>query len=190
MPYQDKRDDKGHARTVVNFAIKLLKTEKADPEVVIPAAILHDIGWSMLSEKERFSIFLDNRKQVGTFSGSRDIRMKHEKLGSELARKILRKLKYDVAKTKEIVSIIDGHDTRETFLSENDGIMRDADKLWRYSRKGFAADTRRRKNTPEDMYNTRKKQLNLKGYFYSKTAEKIASEELKKRKKEFRITLS
>ena len=49
FPYQDKRNDEGHAECVVSYAQKLLLAEKADSNVVIPAAILHDIGWSQLS---------------------------------------------------------------------------------------------------------------------------------------------
>ena len=48
--YQDKRDDEGHAKTVLEYAIKLLEILPANEKIVIPAAILHDIGWSQLSK--------------------------------------------------------------------------------------------------------------------------------------------
>ena len=79
LPYQDKRDDKGHARTVTDFAIMLLKTERADPDVVIPAAILHDIGWSKMPKKERFGP-VKSKKIGNKETGS--LRRKHEKLGA------------------------------------------------------------------------------------------------------------
>ena len=188
LPYQDKRDDKGHARTVVSFAIKLLKTEKADPDVVIPAAILHDIGWSRLSKKERFSIFKPEPAETGkTFSGDIEIRKKHQDEGVKIARRILSKTKYNKTLVSEILEIISEHDTRIGFISKNEGVMRDADKLWRFSRTGFLADSRRRNMPHLENLRRLKQKTRMHGFFYSKTAKKIAAEELKKRKKEFKL---
>ena len=52
LPYQDKRDDEGHAKITLFFAQKLLKTHKGDEDVIIPAIILHDIGWSKIPRKK------------------------------------------------------------------------------------------------------------------------------------------
>lgn len=183
LPYQDMRDDKGHVKTVLDFALQLLKCESADADVVIPAAILHDIGWSQMTEKER----------MGPVSGivseekEKTLRCKHEKLGAKIAGKILREVKYDRKLIKEITSIIDGHDTRKGFISKNDGIVRDADKLWRFSKKGMMTDIKRRKHSPSDSIKLYKNQMISPNYFYSKTAQKIALTELQKRKKEFHL---
>jgi len=58
LPYQDTRDDVGHAKTVMQNAYKLLKYEKGEDEIVIPASILHDIGWAKIKKqlKSRFLI--------------------------------------------------------------------------------------------------------------------------------------
>ena len=37
-----------------------------------------------------------------------------------------------------MIEIIDGHDTRKHALSLEDALMKDADKLWRFSRHGVA----------------------------------------------------
>jgi len=39
----------------------------------------------------------------------------------------------------EILEIISHTDTRKGFISKNEGLVRDADKLWRTSQRGFAA---------------------------------------------------
>ena len=39
---------------------------------------------------------------------------------------------------EEVVAIIDGHDSRRHALSRNDELVKDADKLWRYSVTGLA----------------------------------------------------
>jgi len=182
-PYQDKRDDKNHAKIVTDYAIKLCELENADENIVVPAAILHDIGWSQLSKKEKFSIFKNISKEE-----ERGIRIKHEKEGVNLAKKILKKVNYEPNLIKKILEIIDGHDTRKEFLNKEDGIVRDADKLWRYSQIGFEADTRRFKlslMTPIQLLKLRKSQVSEKGYFYSQSAKEIAREEIEERGKEF-----
>ena len=60
--YQDKRNDKGHAKIVTNYVIKLAEIEKADKNVVIPAAILHDIGWSKIPKKTALNTPIKIRK--------------------------------------------------------------------------------------------------------------------------------
>ena len=45
LPYQDKRDDRGHAEVTFNYAKRLAKLEEGNKEIILPAIILHDIGW-------------------------------------------------------------------------------------------------------------------------------------------------
>ncbi len=180
LPYQDKRGDKGHAKTVLNYAIELAKSENADEEIVIPAAILHDIGWSLLPGEERLSIFGKITKEDKI-----KVKKKHEEAGVNLAKEILEKVNYDAKLTGEIAEIISGHDTRAGFISKNEGIARDADKLWRFSKKGFWVDVTRNNTTCNKLYERREEKLNAPNFFYSETARTIAKSELEKRKKEF-----
>ena len=138
-PYQDKRDDQSHAEIVTNYAIKLCKIEKGIGDVIIPAAILHDVGWSQLSKEEKFLIFNHN----ATNSEILEVRYKHQDAGVKISREILNELNYPKKIIDEIVEIISQHDTRESFISKNEGLVRDADKLWRFSKVGFAADIKR-----------------------------------------------
>jgi len=181
LPYQDKRDDRGHAETVLHFALELLKREKADESVIIPAAILHDIGWSPLSKKERMFIF-------GKISHRDKIKMqkKHEEIGIKMSGEILEKVNYAPKLINEILEIISQHDTRQGFISKNEGIMRDADKLWRFSKTGFWTDIKRRNHSPEEWHEWLQGRIDLPNYFYSETGKKIARRELKNRKEEFK----
>jgi len=181
LPYQDKRDDDEHAETVLHFALELLKHEKGDESVIIPAAILHDIGWSPLPKKERMFIF-------GKVSHRDKIKMqkKHEEIGTKMAREILEKVNYDSKLINEILEIISQHDTRQGFISKNEGIMRDADKLWRFSKTGFCTDLKRRDYSPSEWREFLAKQIDSPNYFYSETGKKIARRELEKRKEEFK----
>lgn len=181
LPYQDKRDDERHAETVLDYAVRLEKLEKADENVVIPATILHDIGWSQLQKEELLVIFGNISKEDKIA-----VKKKHEKYGVELARQILKEVHYENGLINEILKIISGHDTRSGFISKNDGVVRDADKLWRFSEKGFWVDVKRKKTTFEALYQQRKEMMERDNFFYSETARKIAGCELEERRKEYR----
>lgn len=177
LVYQDKRGDVGHARTVTDFVIRLLETESGDREVVVPAAILHDIGWSQLSDAERLEIFADISMERES-----ELRHKHQDEGVKLARKILESIQYDPDKIAEICEIISKHDTRSGFISANEGLVRDADKLWMYSLEVFTLDAERRKAfmTPNDWFDQLQAKVDSDKVFFSKSAKKIARSGLNK----------
>lgn len=182
FPYQDKRDDKGHAEVVTNYALKLCKLENVDENIVIPAAILHDVGWSRLSKEQRFLIF---NKRISKEERLK-VRYKHQDEGVIIARRILQKLNYDPQYTEKILDTISEHDTRVGFKSGEEGVMRDADKLWRYSKIGFWDDIKRSEITPKDLYLKRKAEINELNYFCYESSKKIAFKELEDRKRELR----
>jgi len=187
LPYQDKRDDEGHARSVTDFAFELLKTESADEDILIPAAILHDIGWSQLSEEERFYVFKNKiTKEVEMKTKSKvNVRVKHELEGAKLAQKILEKVDYDKNRIKKIIKVIKQHDTGKNIISPEDRLMRDADKLWSFSKLGFQADIRRFGLFPKECYEMAVKRVDMPNYFNTESAKKIARKELEKNKIKF-----
>ena len=131
--YQDKRNDKGHAEITLGFAQHLLSLEEANPDIVIPAIILHDVGWGQLPAEERFlADRLDTPPQK-----FKELRLRHQKEGIKLAKAILKQISYDQALSEYILEIISQHDTRVGSFSKDDALVRDADKLWRFSNIGF-----------------------------------------------------
>jgi HD superfamily phosphodiesterase len=101
-----------HAKRVTEFAQQILMTESGNPEVVIPAAIFHDIG---IHEAER---------KFGSTSGSYQ-----EKEGPPIARKILEKYQIDQQTIEEICSIIEHHHSPGKINTLNFKILYDADWL-------------------------------------------------------------
>ena len=180
LPYQDKRDDKGHARIVTEYTIKLCSIENAEDKIVVPAAILHDIGWSQLSKKDRFVIFRPDKTPEMEYA----VRIKHQDEGVKLAEKILNKVGYPSIFLKSILEIISQHDTRKNFLSNEDGAMRDADKLWRYTKVGFDADLRSRECSFEFYYKRLEDFIGKENFFYFDSARDIAMKELMDRKED------
>lgn len=133
-PYLDTRQNDIHVTICYALAGRLLGHHpKADPEVVLPAILLHDVGWKMVPEEKQLAAFGPNGKDM-------DTRRIHEVEGVVIAKSILESLAYDQKKTVEILAIIEGHDSREEKLSLNDALVKDADKLWRYSPVGLKID--------------------------------------------------
>lgn len=182
LPYQDKRDDQGHAQIVRDYALELVKVYNADDMLVVPAAILHDIGWSQMTREECFVIFDNSATKEEVLT----VRVKHQEKGVELAREILNKIDYPNDLIKPILEIILQHDTRQGFISREEGLVRDADKLWRYTKKGFEADIRRGLAPSKDRLEQLEQRIYSPTFFYSQAAKDIARKELRNRKIEFK----
>jgi HD superfamily phosphodiesterase len=180
LPYQDKRDDPGHAEVTLRYATELVAQEKGNEDVVIPAIILHDVGYSRLPKERRLAVFN---------AGARDehrhaVVFEHQIESIKIAAKILRMVNYPDDLTDEILEIISQHDTREGFISQNEGLVRDADKLWRTSREGFLAAETRAKAREAERFKQIEKGIKRPKYFYSETAKRMALADLKIRMQE------
>ncbi|MGL3150153.1 HD domain-containing protein [Microbacterium sp. A82] len=115
------------------FAERLCASHpEADALVVRVAIVLHDTGWSRVDQDRIIS---------EGFSGDwrrADVRYEHERHGCDIAREVLPPLGYDEAFIERVTAIIDGHDTRQVSHSIEDSLVRDADRLWRFTPTGIA----------------------------------------------------
>lgn len=137
QPYLDTRCNDVHTAIAYEFAKRLLAFyPDADESVVLPAIILHDIGWKMVAETEQLTAFGPNMSNPG-------LRRLHETEGARLAGDILAGLGYERAIIDAVSAIIDGHDSREHALCLNDKLVKDADKLWRFTPAGLKIDIER-----------------------------------------------
>jgi HD superfamily phosphodiesterase len=180
-PYLDTRKNDIHTRISTELAFELLRREGGDNTIVIPAILLHDVGWKKVPEHLHLKAF-------GPKATSPELNRIHEKEGVKIARDILQKLSYEDDKVEEILEIIDGHDSRMTPTSPNDSIVKDADKLWRYTKSGFRIDVERFGENPKEAL--MRLQSNLDSWFFTESAKKIARNELGRRAKEEQIELS
>ena len=171
-PYLDTRKNDIHTEIAVRFAKKLLETEGGDENVVMPAIILHDVGWIKVPENEQHMGF-------GPEIQSSNVMKKHEREGVHIAQDILKAVHYDMDKIPEILDIIKGHDSREESRSMNDSVVKDADRLWRFSREGFNIDCDRFNLEP--MERVKKRDLDIEKIFFTESAKRIARKEIKER---------
>ena len=180
-PYLNTRDNNTHTRISVRLAYQLLEKEAGDPAIVIPAIILHDVGWKAIAENLHLEAF-------GPKATSPELNRVHEVEGVRIAKEILEQVQYDHKRIEEILRIIDGHDSREEPLSLNDKLVKDADKLSRYDKEMFHVDIRRYNHTYEEQLN--RLRSHLEEWFFTTSAKKIARKELKTRLKESNDTQS
>lgn len=126
------RNNDSHTLYAYGLARALVeRVEGANPDVVLPAILLHDTGWSTVPDDQ----ILD---AIAPGSGRPDLVRQHEVEGARIATEILTALGHDEAVIAEVVAIIDGHDSRRDAISTNDACVKDADKLWRVTPHGLA----------------------------------------------------
>ncbi len=173
-PYLAKRGDLLHTQVAHDYALLLMEKEGGDKRIVEPAIILHDVGW--------FSV--DSEEMEGSFglraAGEKAARINrlHELEGAVIARELLEALKYDATLIDQIITIVERHDSggEPKFLEEK--LVKDADKLWRYSLVGNSIEIERQKLTPLERYKYLVR--NLPSWFFTKTAKEVAETELEK----------
>lgn len=124
------RDNDGHTIYAHGLAAALCDLHPdADPDVVLPAILLHDTGWSRVPSTEVL-------EAIRPGGGRPDLVVRHEKEGAQIAREVLTDLGHDPGRIEQVVTIIDGHDSRRHALSLDDALVKDADKLWRLTPHG------------------------------------------------------
>lgn len=173
-PFLRTRKNLIHTRIALRYALKLLEQDKGDIKVVIPAVILHDVGWKAIPEKLHLSAFGPNPTNP-------KLARVHELEGAKIAKVILEELYYPSTNVKEICQIIQGHDSRKKPISWNDRIVKDADKLTRYSKKGMDIDLDRFR-IPRKKYLTFLERM-IDHWFLTPTGKEIAKKEIFLRKR-------
>lgn len=133
VPETRARGNDIHLPISLAFARRLCDAyPEANRELVLVSTLLHDTGWAHVDETKIISEgFRGDWRKAG-------IRFEHERLGCDVARRVLPPLGYEPAFIEAVCTIIDGHDTRPVAYSLEDALMRDADRLWRFDRAGIA----------------------------------------------------
>jgi len=130
-PYLDVRNNDEH--TIISYGLArsiLAATPEADESAVLPAIVLHDIGWKRVPEELLLSA-------IGRRPTRPDLVRDHEVFGVEIARGILEELRPEGVDIEAVLAIIDGHDTTKEARSIDDAVMKDADKGWRSTPHGM-----------------------------------------------------
>lgn len=177
-PYLLVRGDWAHTRISHGYALTLLQQEGGDRRIVEPAVILHDVGWSALEPdtiKAAYGVLAKGEE-------AERLNRIHETEGAAIAEKILHSFDHDSDLIEIICAIISRHDSGKDAPFIEEALVKDADKLWRFSRTGFWKETERQRLKPITLLDFLA--AKLKGWFFSPTALKLAQEELDGRRGE------
>ncbi len=131
-PWLDVRSNDEHTLVAYRLAKALMQAHpEAKERVVLPTILLHDTGWKMFPEELL-------AQAVGPTPKYPELPRAHEIESARIARMELERLAIAGIDIDRVVAIIDGHDTRPQAQSLEDALMKDADKLWRFTTHGIA----------------------------------------------------
>lgn len=165
-----RRDFVLHTKIVIENLKLLLKHKKGDENILIPAAILHDIGWSRVPLGLQKSN--DKAKKIKALK-------LHLEYAPLIIEEILTKCGYNKNQIKKIINIVLAHKFKKPRELDKQ-LLIDADTLSDAFKEQFYSDAKKYKRTFEELYKFRKN-----NQFYAKIARIIFNKELEKRKKEF-----
>lgn len=180
-PYMRARKNDVHIPLSFAFAQKLLQAHpEGDADIVSLALLLHDIGWWSIDMNEIIE------KGFGPEMMKSDVRFLHEKEGVRLSREVLQKTGWPEDVIVAVTEIIDGHDTRPVPRSLNDRLVRDADKLWRFTVTGVAVACDWFKMTPHQYANRLEQQVSI---LETEAGREMAAQELARTRAELMLHL-
>ena len=180
-----------HTRISLDFAVQLIAKLGGDPDIVIPAIMLHDIGFSVIKSDnlEQKTINPDTAFSRTTYSS--ELRQRHLLEGKRLAESILKKVHFQRSLIGAIVEIVGDH---EDLLGEapsdrnnrNKVVVSDADKLYRYCAHGFYSMIYIHKVSEEELFSNVLRKMD--DWLITDSAKRIALEELRKVPNSERLT--
>ncbi len=177
-PFLKMRNDFIHTRVAHGYALLLLEKEGGDRNTVEPAIILHDVGWSALKPGDITHAY----GARATGAKARALNRIHEVQGARIAKEILAKQGYDTATIRQVVKIIERHDSGKNPDTTEEKLVKDADRLWRFSKIGYWYELQRQATTHADRHAFLFKKID--NWFFTSTAKALADKELQARDKE------
>lgn len=157
-----------HTQNVVKSMELLIAGEGGDEDILIPAAILHDVGWSKVAPELQTNSDLEIKRQ-----GQRQ----HVIFAGDIIQEILGKLDYGRKRIDRIVEIVKAHKFTDPAEKEKQTLI-DADNLSDVWKDQFDSDVKAYNSTPEQVYEFR-----TRNEYYSETAKNIAAKEMAERKR-------
>jgi len=169
-----KKDYVLHVQLVTRAMQALILKEGGNEDILIPAALLHDIGWSEVSEK--LQLASDKEEKL-------EAERQHLSKASPIIRTILSNLNYKKDLIEQIIDVVLSHKFAKPQKKEQQ-LLIDADTLSDTYKEAFYSDIKSYNTTPEEALAFRGKNT-----FYTKTARKIFQKELAARRKEVFLIL-
>ncbi|MDD4271375.1 MAG: HD domain-containing protein [Patescibacteria group bacterium] len=164
-----REKDLTHVKGVVKAMEMIIKSGIGEEDLLVPAAILHDTGWSRVPKKLQTAN--DKKGRIKALK-------LHIKYSAEIASEVLSRIGYEIKRINKIIEIIRAHKFHNP-RNINKRIMIDADALSDSFKEQFECDLNYYKSDRLSMCNFRKKN----NKFYTKVAKSIFNKEIEKRLK-------
>ena len=161
-----------HTEGVIKATKLILEKENGNARLLIPAAILHDVGWADVPKN--YQRTADKKMRL------RGMKL-HIELAPRIINKVLLSLDYRPADIKKIIDIVQAHKFKKP-KNLNKQILIDADQLSDAFKKQFYSDAKAYKLPPEELLFFRMKD----NIFYTKTAKNIFIREISLRRNEIK----
>ncbi len=191
LPYLHVRTTDVHVAICLPLIKPMMEDigEPVDARVIYVAFILHDAGWSQLSDAE----IADSLGVTGVALSGKAVtpKVKHALLGQEIAQSILSTYSFQPELTDAQKELVDQailyHDrpeelARDGRIPTSIKIVCDVDHLWTFTHENFWQDTIRKMVAPEQYAQNLLHDLN--GYFITSQGKKKALDMLNKRQLE------
>jgi|SRR3989339_331748 len=185
--YQKGRSmDIAHIEWMMKVALKICEQEKVDQALLLPLVILHDVGYSSLSDPKNANYY------------DKDIRKAHMAAGADIAENILSQLDYPKEQKKQIVQYISIHDIWaygevEPYLQDKIlGIFKDLDYLWTYTKEGCRAVQKHLQKSDVEMFTMLDEEISPiygKKPFSCKATKALREQYIAERKQDLGISL-
>lgn len=161
-----KKDYVIHVEMVTRAMYEILENENGDKDILIPCALLHDIGWSVISSDLQMATDKESKDKAGHL---------HIENAPKLIRDILSKLNYNEDKITRIIDVVQAH-KYQTPTEKEKQLLIDADNLSDTYKEAFFSDIKSYNTNPKDALDFRSKNK-----FYTKIATNIFNRELQQR---------
>jgi len=158
-----------HTEGVVEAMEVLVNSEKGDENILISAAILHDVGWAKVPEELQLTSDKEKQKKG---------RKLHLKYAMPIIREILNEVGFEASDIEKVCEIVFAHKFQDPEGLEKRFLI-DADALSDVFEKQFYSDTKMYGKSLEENYEFRKKNK-----FYTRKAREVFEKELEKRRRE------
>ncbi|HEY7350767.1 MAG TPA: HD domain-containing protein [Ktedonobacterales bacterium] len=191
LPYLHTRTTDVHIATCLPFVRELIQTAATplDEQIVYVAFILHDVGWSQLSEAEiAASLSTTGVTLTKTAQGPKE---KHALVGRDLAVKLLETYSFTPPLTETqkgwIAQAVLYHDKPWELAKRGElpleiKLVCDVDHLWSLTHENFWQDTVRKGVTPPAYLDQLEKEVD--GYFVTEPGKAKARHLLQERRQE------
>ena len=159
----NKKDYLLHSKMTERAMQEIIAGEGGNPDILIPAAILHDVGWSEVPKKLKLAQDKESKHKA---------LVEHIERAPAIVRRVLSELNYDKERIEKIIDLIVAH--KFTDPEEKDKQMLiDADTLSDTYKESFYSDAKSYNSTPRESWEFRSKNT-----FYTKTAKEIFAKQL------------